>query len=175
LEKHITSICLEISTAMTMKMAVFWVVAPCRLVWVYQLFTGLYCLHHQGDFHQRPDDGGSTDLWNVGKLIPVYTVLQPTRQPSSTYHLILQGRSENGGDIVLQNAYSHLLLLLLVVVLVVLVVLVVVVVVVSGITAVMGTSCRSYGSIAEVSANEEQVASLHIHSNHPHSTTTAIC
>jgi hypothetical protein len=32
----------------------------------------------------RPDDGGSTDLWNVGKLIPVYTALQPRRQPSST-------------------------------------------------------------------------------------------
>jgi hypothetical protein len=29
-------------------MAVFWVVAPCRLVWLYQRFRGLYCLHHQG-------------------------------------------------------------------------------------------------------------------------------
>jgi hypothetical protein len=32
-----------------LKMAVFWVVAPCRLVWVYRRFRGLYCLHHQGD------------------------------------------------------------------------------------------------------------------------------
>jgi hypothetical protein len=31
----------------------------------------------------RPDDGGSKDLWNVGKLLPEYTVLQPRRQPSS--------------------------------------------------------------------------------------------
>jgi hypothetical protein len=31
----------------------------------------------------RPDDGGSTDLWNVGKLLPDYTALQPRRQPSS--------------------------------------------------------------------------------------------
>jgi hypothetical protein len=31
----------------------------------------------------RPDDGGSTDLWNVGKLIPVYRALQPRRRPSS--------------------------------------------------------------------------------------------
>jgi hypothetical protein len=30
-----------------------------------------------------PDDRGSTDLWNVGKLIPFYTALQPTRQLSS--------------------------------------------------------------------------------------------
>jgi hypothetical protein len=35
-------------------------------------------------FIHRPDDGGSTDLWNVGKLVPVYTALQPRRQPSST-------------------------------------------------------------------------------------------
>jgi hypothetical protein len=30
-----------------------------------------------------PDDGGSTDLWNVGKLIAVYMALHPRRQPSS--------------------------------------------------------------------------------------------
>jgi hypothetical protein len=30
-------------------MAVFWVVALCRLVEVYQRFTGPCCLHHQGD------------------------------------------------------------------------------------------------------------------------------
>jgi hypothetical protein len=33
--------------------------------------------------HQRPDDGGSKYLWNVGKLLPDYTTLQPRRQPSS--------------------------------------------------------------------------------------------
>jgi hypothetical protein len=32
-----------------MKMAVFWTVAPCSLVEVYQRFTGPCCLHHQGD------------------------------------------------------------------------------------------------------------------------------
>jgi hypothetical protein len=31
----------------------------------------------------RPDDGGSKYLWNVGKLLPDYTPLQPRRQPSS--------------------------------------------------------------------------------------------
>jgi hypothetical protein len=31
----------------------------------------------------RPDDGGSKDPWNVGKLIPDNTALQPTRQPLS--------------------------------------------------------------------------------------------
>jgi hypothetical protein len=31
----------------------------------------------------RPDDGGSKVLWNVGKLLPDYTVLQSRRQPFS--------------------------------------------------------------------------------------------
>jgi hypothetical protein len=34
-------------------------------------------------FTHCPDDVGSTDLWNDGKLIPVYMVLQPRRRPSS--------------------------------------------------------------------------------------------
>jgi hypothetical protein len=34
-------------------------------------------------FTHRPDDGGSTDLWNFCKLIPVYAALQCSRQPSS--------------------------------------------------------------------------------------------
>jgi hypothetical protein len=32
-----------------LKMAVFWVVASCSLVDVYQRFRGPCCLHHQGD------------------------------------------------------------------------------------------------------------------------------
>jgi hypothetical protein len=32
-----------------MMIAVFWVVAPCSLVEVYQRFRGPCCLHHQGD------------------------------------------------------------------------------------------------------------------------------
>jgi hypothetical protein len=47
-----------------MKMAVFWIVAPCSLV------------------DDRPDDVGSKHLWNVGKLLPDYTEQQPRRQPS---------------------------------------------------------------------------------------------
>jgi hypothetical protein len=45
-------------------MAVFWVVALCSLVEVYQRFRGPCCLHHQ---------------------LPDYTALQPRRQPSSAY------------------------------------------------------------------------------------------
>jgi hypothetical protein len=39
----------EVLTAVSTKMAVFWVVAPCNLVEVYQRFRGPCCLHHQGD------------------------------------------------------------------------------------------------------------------------------
>jgi hypothetical protein len=46
----------EVLTAVSMKIAVFWVVAPCSLVEVYQRFRGPCCLHHQGD--RRLDDGG---------------------------------------------------------------------------------------------------------------------
>jgi hypothetical protein len=51
-------------------MAVFWVVAPCSLVEVYQRFRRPCYLHRQ-------------DLWSVGKLLPNYTELQTRRQPSS--------------------------------------------------------------------------------------------
>jgi hypothetical protein len=34
------------------------------------------------EIKNRPDDGGSKDLWNVGKLLPDYTAQQPRRQPS---------------------------------------------------------------------------------------------
>jgi hypothetical protein len=62
----------------TNKMAVFSVVVPCSVVEVYQRFRGPCCLHQQGD-----NDGGSKDLWNVGKLLRDYTALQPRRQQSS--------------------------------------------------------------------------------------------
>jgi hypothetical protein len=76
----------EVLTVVSTKMAVFWVVAPCSLVEIYHRFRG-----------HRPVDGGSKDLWNVGKILPDYTPLQPRRQPSSFVKLItrclLQHRS----------------------------------------------------------------------------------
>jgi hypothetical protein len=39
----------EVFTAVSMMMAVFWVVAPCSLVELYQRFRGPCCLHHQGN------------------------------------------------------------------------------------------------------------------------------
>jgi hypothetical protein len=39
---------LEVLAAVSTKMAVIWVVAPCSLVEVYQRFRGPCCLHHQG-------------------------------------------------------------------------------------------------------------------------------
>jgi hypothetical protein len=37
-------------------MAVFWVVAPCSLVEIYQRFRGPCCLHHQGDEAARSSE-----------------------------------------------------------------------------------------------------------------------
>jgi hypothetical protein len=42
----------------------------------------------------RPDDGRSKDLWNVGKLLPDYTALQPRRQPSSSKYCIRKGQTK---------------------------------------------------------------------------------
>jgi hypothetical protein len=39
----------EVLTAVSKKMAVFWVVAPCNLVEIYQRFRRSCCLHHQGN------------------------------------------------------------------------------------------------------------------------------
>jgi hypothetical protein len=39
----------EVLTAVSTKMAVFWVVAPYSLVEVYQRFRGPCCFRHQGD------------------------------------------------------------------------------------------------------------------------------
>jgi hypothetical protein len=53
----ITRVGFEVLTAVSTKMAVFWVVAPCSLVEVYQRFRGPCCLHHQGDDHRySPED-----------------------------------------------------------------------------------------------------------------------
>jgi hypothetical protein len=40
-------------TATSMKMSVFWDVAPCSLVGNDRRFRGSYCLHHQGDHPDR--------------------------------------------------------------------------------------------------------------------------
>jgi hypothetical protein len=37
---------------------------------------------HGGEEDDRPDDGGSKHLWNVGKLTPDHTAQQPRRQLS---------------------------------------------------------------------------------------------
>jgi hypothetical protein len=39
----------EVLTATSMRMVVFWVVAPCDLVEIYGRFSGACCLHNQGD------------------------------------------------------------------------------------------------------------------------------
>jgi hypothetical protein len=51
------SVGFEVLTAVSTKVAVFWVVAPCSLIEANQRFRGPCCLHHY-----RPDDGDSNHL-----------------------------------------------------------------------------------------------------------------
>jgi hypothetical protein len=51
---------------------VFWNVLPCKII-VHRHFRGTCCLHH------RPDDGGSTYLWNVDQQL-FYMAVHPRRQ-----------------------------------------------------------------------------------------------
>jgi hypothetical protein len=53
-----------------MKMAVFFVVVLKSLSEIYRRFRGDY-FFHQGD--HNPDDGGSKDLRNVGKLLILHS------------------------------------------------------------------------------------------------------
>jgi hypothetical protein len=39
----------QVLTAASMKITIFWDVAPCSLVEVYRRFRGAFCLHYQGD------------------------------------------------------------------------------------------------------------------------------
>jgi hypothetical protein len=39
----------QVLTVASMKMVVFWDVAPCSLAEIYRRFRGVYSLHHQGD------------------------------------------------------------------------------------------------------------------------------
>jgi hypothetical protein len=63
-ERFSSSVRCQVLTVVSMKITVFWVVAPCSLV-------------------DRPDDGGSNHLGNVGKLLPDYTAQHRRRQSSS--------------------------------------------------------------------------------------------
>jgi hypothetical protein len=58
---------------MLLKMRAVWDTVPCSFAGVDRRFIGAYRLHHL-----RPDDTGSTHLWNVG-LPQDYTELYPRR------------------------------------------------------------------------------------------------
>jgi hypothetical protein len=47
LQNEVIHVRFQVLTAARMKMAVFWVVAPCSLVEVYRRFRGSRCLQHQ--------------------------------------------------------------------------------------------------------------------------------
>jgi hypothetical protein len=88
------------------KSIIFWDVTSCSLAEVYRTFEVTYCFHLQGQRISRaikagphqagshsaswllgllldPEDGGSTFLRNVGKLLPDYITSHPRRWNSS--------------------------------------------------------------------------------------------
>jgi hypothetical protein len=66
-------------------MAVFWDAVTCRLVEIDRRFRGTYYLHHHG--YDRPEDGRSKHLWNVGQFLPDMAQ-HPRRQPYSYVKVI---------------------------------------------------------------------------------------
>jgi hypothetical protein len=54
----------QVLTAASIKMRVFWHIAPCSVVGVERRFRGAYCLHH------HPDDGASVYSETTRRYIP---------------------------------------------------------------------------------------------------------
>jgi hypothetical protein len=69
----------QVLTTASMKMTLFWDVAPCSHVEASRRLRDAYCLHY------LDDDGGSTHLSNVGQSD--YTAPNPRRQSSSRIDL----------------------------------------------------------------------------------------
>jgi hypothetical protein len=67
IEDQETVVRFEVFTAVTMKNAVFWNVAPCRSC----------------ELNFYPEDGGDTFLRNVGSIHKIYTAPHPRRRHSS--------------------------------------------------------------------------------------------
>jgi hypothetical protein len=63
--------------AASMKMAFFWVVAPCSLVEVYQRFRGACFLHHQGDdgnFYQTTQCNNPEGSHFLSEIVTVFCI-----------------------------------------------------------------------------------------------------
>jgi hypothetical protein len=83
-----------------MKIAVFWVVAPCSLVEVYQRFRGACCLHH----HRRPVDEASTSETSVNYQITrrkdpennhLHTCSRKNQKSHTTVFIFIAVRTQN--------------------------------------------------------------------------------
>jgi hypothetical protein len=61
----------QVLTAASMKMTLFWDVAPCSLVEIYRRFRRAYCPRN------LPDDRGSKHFWNVGQFLRDYAAQHP--------------------------------------------------------------------------------------------------
>jgi hypothetical protein len=75
----------EVLTAVSTKMAVFWVVAPCSLVEVYQRFRGPCCPHHKGD---RLGNNTEIKVGNKGNLYMLENTNQSVDEIIKSYLVV---------------------------------------------------------------------------------------
>jgi hypothetical protein len=68
-----------------LKIAVFWVVAPCSLVEVYQRFRGPCCLHHQGELIALMMEAARTQK----TAIFILTAVRTSNPTTLWYYLLL--------------------------------------------------------------------------------------
>jgi hypothetical protein len=73
----------EVLTAMSTKIAVFWVVAPCSLVEVYRRFRGPCCLHHQGDWSPSTRLHGARTQKTAIYLLDAFPIQNGLKQGNS--------------------------------------------------------------------------------------------
>jgi hypothetical protein len=73
--ENLCQVTIAVLTATSMKMTVFWDVAPCRLVETYRRFRGACLIAFT-------DDGGSKHLWNVGQFLKDYKTQYTSYSPT---------------------------------------------------------------------------------------------
>jgi hypothetical protein len=100
----------QVLTAASMKMRAFWDMGPYRLVEIDWRFKCAYCLHRD-----RPDDGGSTHIWNVSLHLRDYKAPFPRRVSSLSCASLLNGPNtffQSSSFVAVLSHSSHFYLLI---------------------------------------------------------------
>jgi hypothetical protein len=79
LEKLVLNLARNSQPFMEPEVSLAWYISFSRR-WMWKNFLLVGCAVKSGN---RPDDGGSKDLWNVGQFLRDYMAQRPRRRPSS--------------------------------------------------------------------------------------------